>query len=141
MASKAQNKTTKTGASVAAFIDGIKDDARRKDAKTVLALLRRATGEKPRMWGGSIVGFGEYHYTYASGREGDWCVTGFSPRKDYLAVYLLPGLHLHADNLKKLGKIKTGKSCLYIRNLADIDLPTLERMAKQACLDIKQFTG
>jgi hypothetical protein len=139
MARKTQNKTVKTTASVAAFIDGIKDEGRRKDARAVLALLKRATGERPRMWGSSIVGFGEYHYKYATGREGDWCVTGFSPRKDCLTVYMLPGLHTQTDNLKKLGKVKTGKSCIYIRSLADIDVATLERMARQACVDIKKL--
>jgi hypothetical protein len=137
---KAGNKTTQTTGSVKAFVDSIKDEGRRKDARALLALMRRATSAAPRMWGPSIVGFGSYHYKYASGREGDWCVTGFSPRKGALTVYILPGLHLQADNLKKLGKFTTGKSCLYIKKLADIHAPTLEAMVKQATTDIRKFT-
>jgi hypothetical protein len=141
MSKKQQNKTVPTGASVKAFVDAVEPESRRKDARAVLALMKRATGTAPRMWGSAIVGFGSYNYRYASGREGDWFVAGFSPRKAYLAIYLMPGLHLQADNLKKLGTFKTSKACLYIKSLADIDLPTLERMAKQACADIKKLTG
>ena len=137
---KAKNKTTQTTASVTAFIDSIKDPDQRKDAQALLALMKRATGSTPRMWGPSIVGFGTYHYKYASGREGDYCVTGFSPRKGTLTVYVLPGLHLQADNLKKLGKHTTGKSCIYIRKLSDVHLPTLETMVKQGVKDIRKFT-
>lgn len=137
---KAQNKTQQTTASVKAFIDGIKDEAQRKDARAMLTLMKRATGSTPRMWGPSIVGFGSYHYKYASGREGDYCVTGFSPRKGTLTVYILPGLHLQADNLKKLGKHTTGKSCLYIKKLSDVHLPTLEAMVKQGVTDLRTLT-
>jgi hypothetical protein len=129
---KAELKTKLTTASVKAFLDGIKDETRRKDAKAVAALMKRATKSPPRMWGSSIVGFGTYHYKYASGREGDWFVAGFSPRKANLTLYILPGLHLHTANLKKLGTFTTGKSCIYIKRLADIRLPVLEAMVKQA---------
>lgn len=137
---KAKNKTRLTGASVKAFVDAIPDESQRKDARSLLALMRRATKATPRMWGPSIVGFGSYRYKYASGREGEWCVTGFSPRKGILTVYILPGLHLQADNLKKLGKHTTGKSCLYIKKLSDVHLPTLEAMVKQSITDIRKFT-
>lgn len=129
---KAELKTKLTTASVKAFLDGIKDETRRKDAKAVAALMKRATKSPPRMWGGSIVGFGTYHYKYASGREGDWFVAGFSPRKANLTLYILPGLHMHTANLKKLGTFTTGKSCIYVKRLSDIHLPTLEKMVKQA---------
>jgi hypothetical protein len=92
------------------------------------------------MWGSSIVGFGSYRYKYPSGREGDWCVTGFSPRKGATTVYILPGLHLQGANLKKLGKFTTGKSCIYIKRLSDVDLGTLETIVKQALVDIRKFT-
>jgi hypothetical protein len=137
---KAQNKTKQTTASVANFIASIKDDAQRKDAKALVALMKRATGATPRMWGPAIVGFGSYHYRYASGREGDYCATGFSPRKGTLTVYILPGLHLQADNLKKLGKHTTGKSCLYIRQLSDVNLPALEAIVRQGIRDIRKMT-
>lgn len=134
---KAELKTKLTTASVKAFLDGIKDETRRKEAKAVAAVMKRATKTAPRMWGSSIVGFGTFHYKYASGREGDWFVAGFSPRKANLTLYILPGLHLHAANLKKLGKFTTGKSCIYVRRLEDIHLPTLEAMTKQAMTDLR----
>ena len=137
---KAELKTKMTTASVKGFLDGIKDETRRKEAKAVAAVMKRATGATPRMWGASIVGFGDFRYKYASGREGDWFVAGFSPRKTNLTLYILPGLHLHAANLKKLGTFTTGKSCIYVRRLEDIHLPTLEVMAKQAMTDIAKMT-
>jgi hypothetical protein len=130
------NKTVPTGASVAAFVAGIEDAARRAGVKQVMGVLERATGSKPKMWGSSIIGVGEYTYKYPSGREGQWCITGLSPRKANLTIYILPGLHLHAANLKKLGKVTTGKSCIYVRRVEDIDLPTLEAMARQAVTDM-----
>jgi len=139
MAKKTGNKTVPTGASVKAFIDGLPDDAQRKDARALLALMRRATGSTPKMWGTSIVAFGEYHYKYASGREGDWCVTGFAPRKGMLTVYIMPGLHLHKANLKKLGPVKTGKSCIYVKRLSDVHLPTLTTMVKQSLADMRKM--
>jgi hypothetical protein len=134
------NKTQLTGASVARFIDAIKDPGQREDAKALLHLMSRATNATPKMWGGSIVGFGTYQYKYDSGREGEWCVTGFSPRKGMTTVYILPGLHLHEARLKQLGKITTGKSCIYIKRVSDIDLPILEAMVRQATSDIRTFT-
>lgn len=129
-------KTKPTRQNVRAFIDGISDAQQRKGAKALSSLMRRATKADPRMWGASIVGFGRYHYRYATGREGEWFITGFSPRKGYLAVYVLPGLQGHAANLAKLGKYTTGKSCLYIKALEDIRLPVLEAMVRQAVRDL-----
>jgi hypothetical protein len=137
----AELKTKPTRIDSAKFVDGIKDEHRRADARTLLSMMTRVTGETPRMWGSAIVGFGSYHYTYATGREGDWCVTGFSPRKDAMTVYILPGLHLQQANLKKLGKVTTGKSCIYIKNLADVHMPTLEKMVKQAGKDITKVAA
>lgn len=137
----AELKTRPTTVDPAKFVDGIKDERRRADAQALLAMMTRVTGETPRMWGSAIVGFGSYHYKYATGREGDWCITGFSPRKDSLTVYILPGLHLHQPNLKKLGKVTTGKSCIYIRNLADVHMPTLEKMVKQTGKDITKVAA
>jgi hypothetical protein len=130
------NKTQPTKASAKTFLAAIKDEARRKDAQTVMAMMERVSGHAPQMWGTSIVGFGSYAYKYESGREGEWLVTGLSPRKDSLTVYILPGLHLQKHNLKNLGKITTGKSCIYIKKLDDVDMPTLEKIVKQAYSDI-----
>ena len=140
MPRKTAAKTVATGADVEAFVEAIADERQRDDSRTLLKMMGRATKATPKMWGSSIVGFGSYHYKYASGQEGDWCITGFSPRKGNLTVYILPGLHLQAERLKKLGKIKTGKSCIYIKSLSDVHLPTLEAMVKQAVVDIRKFT-
>lgn len=124
----AENKTKPTKTSVTAFINSIQDADKRRAAKTVSAMMREATGSRARMWGSNIVGFGEYHYKYESGREGDFMITGFSPRKQALAVYIIPGFTHFAPLMAKLGKYKTGKSCLYIRHLSDIDENTLKRL-------------
>lgn len=137
----AELKTRPTGVDPAKFVDSIKDERRRADAKTLLAMMTRVTGESPRMWGSAIVGFGTYHYKYATGREGDWCVTGFAPRKDSMTVYIMPGLHLQQSNLKKLGKVTTGMSCIYIRKLDDVHMPTLEKMVKQAGKDLPKVAA
>jgi hypothetical protein len=124
----AELKTKPTGASVEAFVQGIADETRRQDCTTLLGLMRRVTGAEPAMWGTSIVGFGSYHYRYASGREGDWFVTGFSPRKRDLTLYIMAGFSDHDDLLERLGPHKTGKSCLYVKRLADLDLEVLETL-------------
>ncbi len=124
----AENKTRPTSASVTAFMSTIDDRQMRADAKKVAAMMRRATGKRARMWGPSIVGYGSYHYRYASGREGDFMITGFSPRKQALTIYIMPGFSRFRDLMSKLGKYKTGKSCLYIRRLADVDETVLERL-------------
>jgi hypothetical protein len=123
-----ENKTKQTQGSVAAFIDSLEDDGRRADAKALVKLMQRATGEKPKMWGPSIIGFGSHHYKYESGREGDTPLVGFSPRKAASVFYGLVG---HRDSqafLAKLGKHTTGKGCLYIKKLADVDRKVLEAL-------------
>ncbi len=121
----ADNKTKPTKLSVAAFIDAITDQTRRADAKALVKLMRRASGEKPTMWGPSIIGFGSYHYTYDSGREGDMPLIGFSPRKAATVLYNMTG----SEALRaKLGKHATGKGCLYIKKLADVDQKVLETL-------------
>jgi len=124
----AENKTQKTKASVAEFIAGIADDGRRKDCRTVLKLMKEATGAPPRMWGPSIVGFGDWHYKSGSGREGDWFLAGFSPRKEALTLYLMTGVAPYEALMKKLGKHKTGKGCLYIKQLSDVDPTVLKQL-------------
>ena len=128
----AELKTQKTRASVAKFIASIEDDKRRKDSRAVLEMMKEITGEKPEMWGPAIVGFGSYHYTYASGREGDWFLTGFSPRKQALTLYIMSGFSKYDALLKKLGKFKAGKACLYIKKLEDVHLPTLEELIRRS---------
>jgi hypothetical protein len=124
----AELKTKKTKASVAAFLKKIADPQRRKDCQTVLDLMKHATGEEPKMWGSSIVGFGTYHYRYASGREGDWPIIAFSPRKTDLTLYITPGFEKAEPLMAKLGKYKTGVCCLYIKKLDDIEIPVLKKL-------------
>ena len=124
----AELKTKKTKASVAAFLDQISDEQRRKDCQRVLKIMKEATGEQPRMWGSSIVGFGAYKYRYASGHEGEWPIIGFSPRKNDLTLYIMPGFADYTELMAKLGKHKTGKSCLYIKKLDDVELPILKKL-------------
>ena len=128
----AEAKTAKSKASVAKCLNAIEDPARRKDAKVVLKMMREVTGEKPAMWGPSIVGFGSYRYEYASGRSGEWPATGFSPRKNAMSLYIMPGFSHYASLMKKLGKHKTGKSCLYIKKLEDVDVGTLEELVRRS---------
>ncbi|MBD3670541.1 MAG: DUF1801 domain-containing protein [Gammaproteobacteria bacterium] len=128
----AELKTKQNDQSVVKFLNAVEHDKRREDALVLLDLMKDITGEDARMWGDSIVGFGSYHYTYASGREGDWMLTGFSPRKQNLSVYIMDGFEHYGDLLAKLGKHKTAKSCLYINKLEDIDLSVLKRLVKQS---------
>lgn len=124
---KAELKTQANTASVSAFID--KQDAEvAADCRTIIKLMKKATGEEPKMWGATIVGFGRYAYKGASGREGEWMLTGFSPRKANLSLYILTGLDKSAALLKKLGKHTTGKGCLYIKRLSDVDLNVLDEL-------------
>ncbi len=122
----ADNKTKPTKLSVAVFIDALTDPVRRSDAKALIKLMQNAAGEKPRMWGPSIVGFGSCHYKYESGREGDAPVIAFSPRKAATVLYGVTGFGEASALLAKLGKHSTGKGCLYIKKLADVDQHTLE---------------
>jgi hypothetical protein len=128
----ADNKTRPTRASVTAFMAAIEDRKMRADAKQVAAMMRRATGKRARMWGPSIVGYGSYHYRYASGREGDSMITGFSPRRQALTIYIMPGFDRFQGLMSKLGKYTTGKSCLYIKRLADVDETVLERLIDES---------
>jgi hypothetical protein len=128
----AQLKTTPNDQSVNAFLDGIQDETKRRDSYTLLALMAQVTGQKPLMWGDSIVGFGRYHYHYASGREGNWFLTGFYPRAQNLTLYIMSGFSGFDDLMSKLGKHTTGKSCLYLKRLADIDLDVLSELIKQS---------
>src|SRR6202140_1765019 len=122
------NKTKPTKLSVATFIDALTDPGMRSDAKALIKLMQDAAGEKPRMWGPSIIGFGSYHYKYESGREGDMPVIAFSPRKAATVLYGMTGLSEAAALLAKLGKHTTGKGCLYIKKLADVDQHVLEAL-------------
>ncbi len=125
-------KTKPTTMSVPAFLDACADEARRTDAKTLAKLMQRVTGNKPAMWGSSIIGFGSYHYAYESGREGDMPVVGFSPRKAANVLYGTIGFDGAEALLAKLGKHTTGKGCLYIKKLADVDMKVLETLLKKA---------
>ena len=131
-------KTRPNESSVEAFIDAVDHPRRREDARILLDLMHRVTGEKPVMWGPSIVGFGRYHYRYASGQEGDWPIAGFSPRRQNLSIYIMPGFGDYADLLARLGKHKTGKSCLYINKLADVDMDVLETLVRVAAEEMKR---
>lgn len=128
----AELKTKATKESVTAFIDAVADETRRKDCKTVMKLMAEVTKEKPRMWGASIVGYGKYAYTYASGQSGEWPIVSFSPRKNDLTLYIMPGVDAFPDLMSKLGKYKTGKSCLYLKKLADVDLGVLRELVEQS---------
>jgi hypothetical protein len=126
-------KTRPTKESVQAFLKSIEDPDRRRDCRTVMKIMKEATGARPKMWGPSIVGYGSYHYKYASGREGDWFLTGFSPRKQNLTLYMgLQGFEGNEALLKKLGKHKTGKSCVYVKKLEDVDLDVLQELIHRA---------
>ena len=124
----AENKTKPTQGSVAEFINAIEDRQKREDARKVAAIMRRVTGKRAKMWGPAIVGYGTYHYKYESGREGDFMMTGFSPRKQALTVYILAGFGRFDTLMGKLGTYKTGKSCLYIKSLDHVNEKVLEQL-------------
>ena len=128
----AELKTKKNNASVTEFLNSVEDEKRRKDAKSVLKMMKEVTGEKPKMWGPSIIGFGDYHYKYASGREGDWFKVGFSPRKNALTLYIMTGFSRYDELMGKLGKYKTGKGCLYIKRLEDVDGEVLRKLVEES---------
>lgn len=129
---KAENKTQATVARVEDFVTGVTDENQRADARSLIAMMTRLSGEPATMWGPSIIGFGRYRYSYDSGREGDMCRIGFSPRKGQTVLYLIDGFEGHAELMAKLGKHKTGKSCLYVKRLSDIDLVVLEDMCRSS---------
>jgi len=126
----AELKTKLNDASVEAFLNGIEDETKRKDSFTILEMMQEVTGAEPKMWGASIIGFGHSRYKYASGREGDWMLTGFSPRKQNLTLYIMGGFEPHEAIMAKLGKHACGKGCLYIKKLKDVDLATLRELIK-----------
>ncbi|MBK9712272.1 MAG: DUF1801 domain-containing protein [Kouleothrix sp.] len=125
-------KTRPTDQDVEGFLDSIVDAQQRQDCRTLAALMREVTGAEPRMWGDSIVGFGSYHYRYATGREGDWLLTGFSPRKQNLTLYLSYGIEQHGELLQRLGKHKLGKACLYLKRLDAADHDALRELIRRS---------
>ncbi|MFT6871479.1 MAG: nucleoid DNA-binding protein [Roseivirga sp.] len=129
---KAENKTKETEASVDTFLANIKDDQKKADCLVLKSMMARITDSPAKMWGASIVGFGTYHYKYDSGREGDFMKVGFSPRAQNVTVYIIAGFDRYEALMNKLGKHKTGKSCLYIKKLDDIDLDILEELVKES---------
>lgn len=134
----AELKTKPTGRSVRAFIDAVADPQRRKDCRAVMRLMKAATGESPKMWGPGIVGYGRYHYRYASGREGDWMLTGFSPRKQDLTLYIMDGFARHGALMKALGRYRTGMSCLYLKRLSDVDLDVLDQLIRASVTHMRR---
>ena len=128
----AELKTKVSKASVEKFLNSVKDEQKRKDSFKILEMMKKITKEEPKMWGPSIVGFGKYHYKYESGHEGDMCIAGFSPRNEALTIYILPGFEKYDSLMKKLGKYKTGKSCLYIKKLDDVDTKVLKELISES---------
>jgi hypothetical protein len=128
----AELKTKQTNASVEKFLNKIADETRREDCFKVAKMMQEITGEEPKMWGPSIVGFGVHHYKYASGREGDWPIAAFSPRKQDLTLYMMPGFAESGELMKQLGKHGTGKGCLYIKRLSDVHIPTLKKLIRRS---------
>ena len=132
-----QLKTQPNKASVKDFVNAIKDPQKQADSRELLKMMGEITGNRPKMWGTSIIGFGSFHYRYASGREGDWFLTGFSPRKQALTLYIMEGFNRHASLLKKLGKHSTGKGCLYFKKLEDVDRKVLRDLI-QSSVDLNR---
>jgi hypothetical protein len=138
MAKSTDVKTKVNDASVTDFLNTVTDEQKRKDSFEILKIMKQITKEEPKMWGASIVGFGSYHYKGASGREGDWMLTGFSPRKQNLTLYLMHGFDEQKDLLKKLGKHKTSMGCLYIKKLDDVDKKVLKELVAGSVKRMKQ---
>ena len=136
---KTELKTKVNDASVTKFLEGVTDEQKRNESFEILKLMKQVTKEEPKMWGASIVGFGSYHYKGKSGREGDWMLTGFSPRKQNLTLYLMGGFETHADQLKKLGKFTTSVGCLYIKKLDDVDKKVLKELVTASVKRMKQL--
>ena len=133
-----ENKTKPTDAKVEAFIEAVDHEKKRADAWRMLEIMKEVTGMEPKMWGPSIIGFGSYHYKYESGREGDAMITGFSPRKAKMSLYIMPGFSKYDELMSRLGKYKTGKSCLYVNKLEDIDEEVLRELIAQSVKDMKE---
>ena len=136
----AEAKTKPTKQSVKEFLNRISDEQRRADCFALVKIMEEVTGNKPQMWGPSMIGFGSYHYKYASGHEGDCFMTGFASRKQDLTLYLMMGFQRHAELMKQLGKHRTSKSCLYIKRLSDIHMPTLKKLLKASLKDLSAYT-
>jgi hypothetical protein len=136
----AELKTKKTDDSVQVFLDNLADEKKRRDSYAILELMREVTGAEPKMWGESIIGFGDYHYKYASGREGDWFLVGFSPRKQNLTLYMGCDIEPFSQLMNDMGKFKTGKGCLYIKRIDDIHLPTLKELIRQSFDTLREET-
>lgn len=137
----AELKTKPNAQSVEKFLSDIADEQTREDCFTIMKIMKQATKAEPKMWGPSIVGFGDYHYKYESGREGDWFLSGFSPRKQNLTLYIMAGFAKYETLMKKLGKYKTGKSCLYIKRLADVDLAVLKTLVQESVQHMKKLSS
>ena len=133
----AQLKTQPNDKSVTDFLDNVENDTKREDSFTILELMKKATGVEPIMWGDSIIGFGTYHYKYASGREAEWFLTGFSPRVQNLTLYIMDGFDEYDKLLGNLGKHSTGKSCLYVKRLENIDLEVLKELVEKSVAHMK----
>ena len=136
---KYEPKTKQTKKSVAQFLNAVPDEQRKKDAKLIVKEMEKIAGVKPKMWGSSIVGFGTYHYVYKSGQEGDWPVIGFSPRSQNLTIYIMPGFKTYTEELKKLGPHTSSVSCLYIKKLDDIHMPTLRKIMRDSIRRMKKM--
>ena len=137
----ADNKTKETNASVTGFLNAVADPQKRADCKAIAAMMRRVTGKRAKMWGPSIVGFDRYGYHYDSGRSGSFMMTGFSPRAQNIVLYVMPGFGKYGELLDRLGRHKTGKSCLYIRRLADVDRKILERLIRDSVRYMRKKYG
>jgi hypothetical protein len=133
-----EQKTKPTEVSVQSFLDNVSDEGVRDDCQELIKIMKNITGEPPKMWGRSIVGFGEYYYKYESGHEGYSCLTGFSPRKQNLSLYVMPGVAEKTDLLEKFGKHKAAKGCLYIKRLGDIDIEILKKLIKATVDQLKK---
>jgi hypothetical protein len=137
----AEMKTKPNEGSVAEFLNGIEDKQKRADCKAIATMMRNITGKRAKMWGASIVGFDTYDYQYASGRSGTFMMTGFSPRTQNISVYIMPGFSKFGGMMKKLGKFKTGKSCLYIKSLADVDEKVLVKLIEGSVKEMRRKYG
>jgi len=134
----AENKTKENDGDVMAFLNAVEPEKKREDSFTIMELMEEVTGEKAKMWGTSIVGFGSYHYKYESGREGDMALVGFSPRKQAITLYIMAGFDNYDNLMENLGKYKTGKACLYIKKVEDVDMDVLRELVKQSAEHMKE---
>ncbi|MEQ9439560.1 MAG: DUF1801 domain-containing protein [Cyclobacteriaceae bacterium] len=134
-------KTQPTDRNITEFLSSVEDTQRREDCFTLLSLMQEVTGEAPRYWHSNMIGFGTYHYRYESGREGDWFITGFSPRKQSLTLYIMAGFTRYDELMTQLGKYKTGKSCFYVKRLSDIDPEVLRELIKKSVQYMREKYG